>query len=67
MEHQGRGHEGGKVMEAGKGHDSLKLVFGIKSSSILISNTTQLGFSSEFGAKTFWFENVDNNRLLLRN
>lgn len=54
-------------MEAGKGHDSLELVFGIKSSSILISNTTQLGFSSEFGAKAFCFENVDTNRLLLGN
>lgn len=34
-------------------HDSLKLVCGIKSSSILISNTTQIGLSSEFGVKTF--------------
>jgi hypothetical protein len=72
MEHRGGGHEGEKKRKKRKdkvkrkGHDSLELFLGIKSSSILISNTTQLGFSSEFGAKTFW-KNVDNNRLLLRN
>ena len=42
------------------------LVCGIKSSSILVSNTPQLVFPSEFGAKTF-VRNFDNNRLLLRN
>lgn len=59
MEQRGGGHEGEKKQKRKdkvkrKGHDSLELFLGIKSSSILIYNTTQLGFSTEFGAKTFW-------------